>query len=100
MGDPPTRVTLLAGPTFLHINHLARPRKLSQGVTITAFVGAVLDNQITCRACDSTLKLLKLTRLGRVFSINELMSIKRHGKEEGEKPNCYPIKDGDADPFK
>lgn len=44
---PPSWVTLLAGPTFLQINHLARPRQRSQGVRITAFVGAVLDNQIT-----------------------------------------------------
>ena len=50
MGDPPpppSWVTLLAGPTFLQINHLVRPRQRSQGVRITAFVGAVLDNQIT-----------------------------------------------------
>ena len=41
---PPSQDTLLAGP---NINHSARPRQLSQGVRITAFVGAVLDNQIT-----------------------------------------------------
>ena len=32
MGDPPSRVTFLAGPTFLQISRLARPRQLSKGV--------------------------------------------------------------------